>query len=730
MGSTALRQFLKSLCSNSHWKYAVFWKLMHHGQLILTWEDGYCDYPKPIEPVENISDDIYFKVVNEIWSSSCETNTCNDGSGGYPIGLAVNDLSCHHYPMGEGVVGEVAFTGSHSWILYENNLTCEFNYNLVPECPDEWLLQFAAGIKTILLVPVLPHGVLQLGSLEPVAEDLAIVAYVKDRFNTLHNVAGNIVPFISNRDIQAQTSSPSSMSGVLETIDEPSATSTSHLKAEDLEAFGHIRPKIRTVVPTSTVENAMQLSGTNLPGILNGTSKNKTGVTPNSVVGLSTPPHQSLNADHLEILESKLFELSCLDKLQAYSQCNNYTMGLFGESSCGINLFSTEFMTEQLFGETDANDTGYNNVSSFSSFPIESELHKALGATFQPQTNLCNPSLSVEDPYSKSSLICNIDLFNGTEPTWYAKGDDEDSLLEAVVASVPVCLDDNITNRSNSVRASVTLPRQHADSFQSQSQSEVSALVGDDSASRRHFKSSLVSRNRGAFNGSSASVSFNSIRSTLIDEVQQQKDSGCMQPRKGTKPSNVGKRRARAAENQRQRPRDRQMIQDRVKELRQLVPNSAKCSIDGLLDRAVKHMLHLRSVTKHAEKLRQLAHHEVANHNNWVSPETKNVSQNGTSWAFDFGTELQICPIVVEDLEFPGHMLIEMLCDEHGLFLEIAEVIRGAELTILKGTMELRSNKTWAHFIVEGPRGFHRMDVFWPLMHLWQRKRKPLSCRI
>uniref|UniRef100_A0A7N2M5B8 BHLH domain-containing protein n=1 Tax=Quercus lobata TaxID=97700 RepID=A0A7N2M5B8_QUELO len=257
MGSTALRQFLKSLCSNSHWKYAVFWKLMHHGQLILTWEDGYCDYPKPIEPVENISDDIYFKVVNEIWSSSCETNTCNDGSGGYPIGLAVNDMSCHHYPMGEGVVGEVAFTGSHSWILFENNLTSEFNYNLVPECPDEWLLQFAAGIKTILLVPVLPHGVLQLGSLEP-----------------------------------------------------------------------------------------------------------------------------------------------------------------------------------------------------------------------------------------------------------------------------------------------------------------------------------------------------------------QQKDSGCMQPRKGTKPSNVGKRRARAAENQRQRPRDRQMIQDRVKELRQLVPNSAKCSIDGLLDRAVKHMLHLRSVTKHAEKLRQYAHHE------------------------------------------------------------------------------------------------------------------------
>lgn len=42
-----------------------------------------------------------------------------------------------------------------------------------------------------------------------------------------------------------------------------------------------------------------------------------------------------------------------------------------------------------------------------------------------------------------------------------------------------------------------------------------------------------------------------------------------------------------------------------------------------------------------------------------------------------------------------------MLCKEHGLFLEIAQVIRGLELTILKGVMESRSNNTWAHFIVE-----------------------------
>lgn len=113
--------------------------------------------------------------------------------------------------------------------------------------------------------------------------------------------------------------------------------------------------------------------------------------------------------------------------------------------------------------------------------------------------------------------------------------------------------------------------------------------------------------------------------------------------------------------------------------------------------------------------------------------EAKSGGQNGTSRGFEIGSELQICPIVVEDLQHPGHMLIEvcwccmtpkfvnfsnthsfiaecfnqllcpfqMLCDEHGLFLDIAQAIRRLELTILKGVMETRSSNVWAHFVVE-----------------------------
>lgn len=102
-------------------------------------------------------------------------------------------------------------------------------------------------------------------------------------------------------------------------------------------------------------------------------------------------------------------------------------------------------------------------------------------------------------------------------------------------------------------------------------------------------------------------------------------------------------------------------------------------------------------------------------------------SQSGASWAFEVGGDSTVCPILVEDLQYPGHMVIEvcmlavstsctsnifvisyifcfslqMICDDSIRFLEIAEVIHGLELTILHGVMEKRSGNTWARYVVE-----------------------------
>ena len=51
---------------------------------------------------------------------------------------------------------------------------------------------------------------------------------------------------------------------------------------------------------------------------------------------------------------------------------------------------------------------------------------------------------------------------------------------------------------------------------------------------------------------------------------------------------------------------------------------------------------------------------QVASPKNMKSRETNGGQQSGTSWAFELGSEQQICPIVIEDLERPGHMLIEV----------------------------------------------------------------------
>lgn len=712
METSALRQLLKSFCNNSHWKYAVFWRLKHQNPMLLTWEDGYCDYPNPREPVESISDAIYLNNANDISSLNCEIDGFN-GSYRYPVELAVANMSCLQYAFGEGVVGEVANTGNHCWVFTDDIFASRFN-TIVPECPDEWLLQFVAGIKTVLLVPVIPHGVLQLGSLEKVTENVAVVACIKDSFDTLQNEVGFSVPFISNWNCLLHK-----------------------VLYEDSEVVDSVKPKnskllsTNQAIPLFTVQDALQAFGEDLPLIHESESKKEISVFSVGLNEVSTLKGQCINNSQWGVIESNLSRFSCLEEeLHAVSQYNNYNLEVLEESSEGImNSYCAGGLIEPSVGDKDANDTGHRSTDSFFSFPLDCELHKALGLAMQRQTSDYIRGSS-EDASSTAKPICNRDIVDVIEPLtqessgYFAKGGDAVNLLEDVVANIHSGSDDTSSHRSNSVKSSTSLSGQFSTSSHVGNQSEGSALVQDDSLLWSHVKPEFVASRGNAFTNSSiSSSSFKSTMTTLADEEQQKKGYGCLQPRKGSKLSNANKKRASPGNNQRPRPRDRQMIQDRVKELRELVPNGAKCSIDGLLDRTIKHMLFLRKTTDQAAKLKQRVHQEAASQKS----ENKCSHQNGTSWAFELGSELKVCPIVVEDLECPGHMLIEMLCNEHGLFLEIAQVIRGLELTILKGVMESRSDNMWAHFIVEVSRGFHRMDIFWPLMQLLQQNQNTIS---
>ncbi|KAK6926512.1 Transcription factor MYC/MYB N-terminal [Dillenia turbinata] len=199
------------------------------------------------------------------------------------------------------------------------------------------------------------------------------------------------------------------------------------------------------------------------------------------------------------------------------------------------------------------------------------------------------------------------------------------------------------------------------------------------------------------------------------------------------------RKRLRPGENPRPRPKDRQMIQDRVKELREIVPNGAKacllllswfiyathlfphfkCSIDALLERTIKHMLFLQSVTKHADKLKQTGESKIVSKEGGLL--LKDNFEGGATWAYEVGSQSVVCPIIIEDLNPPRQMLVEMLCEERGFFLEIADIIRHLGLTILKGVMEARNDKIWARFAVEANRDIPRMEIFISLVQLLEQ---------
>ncbi|KAF5773751.1 putative transcription factor bHLH family [Helianthus annuus] len=548
MGSTPLRRFLQSLCTNSCWNYAVFWKLRQQNQMVLMWEDGYFGTLK----VQDASKNIF-----------TETRGYNGTFLGDAYELAMAYMSTINYALGDGVVGDVAYTGDCRWVFADSKSYGNFNTASNPEHADEWLFQFAAGVKTILLVPVIPLGVLQLGSLEDLPEDAQMANYIKDEFFT-------------HQDLMEYADA---------------SFATSHLFSSQ---------------PPKTIDDFIWSNHTLLTKSLSTpTSDNWYSSHSSSAIEFPDPLHQSTDLINSEI-----------------------PMNLQLVSDVGPSL----------------------------NFPKECELHKALGPAFIADS---------------SSSKTNETVFNITG------FEQSGSLISNQLAVAPFT---RVKNHNSS--------------------------------------------------SSPSAITYEGVVEELTEEEGQQSNCDVLHQSKGSKASVASKRRVKSGAKQKARPRDRQLIQDRLKDLRELVPNGAKCSIDGLLDRTIKHMQFLESVSDRAVKLKQCVQSEkvgtVLKDNR--TPVVKD-SQSGASWAFELGGDLEVCPILVEDLQYPGHMVIEMICDDSMRFLEIAEVIHGLELTILHGVMEKRSGHTWAHYIVEAPKGFHRLDIFWPLMKLLQQP-SPICSKI
>ncbi|KAK8336374.1 hypothetical protein V6Z12_A09G116300 [Gossypium hirsutum] len=836
-----LKEGLKSLCGVSQWSYAVFWKIGCQNTRLLIWEE--CFYqpaPSSVSPslvgVQN--PELSFGEREGCWgletSSQLGSQKWDD-----KVHLLINKMNINNRIniVGQGLVGRAAFTGNHQWIL-ANNYVADAH---PPEVLNEVQLQVSAGMQTVAVIPVLPHGVLQLGSSMTIMENMGFLNDVKSLILGLGCIPGALlsnsygtneciekagIPISFGKPISmdsAGTCRPTtSMTSVFEGCNQQSsssqvsrivgqsssqensqgATSTSRLPGliQTLARFNadqcesdicpEMKPNrnFRSLMDCGVVGAEVTHSNSALwlnPQVSFCNSQSEFNCQP--MIGQSIASHCSIKSTGQQVLSDGILQNDAVNSpksipgtvpnLQNLEDCTRLAGSRVQEVGLSTVEVPLSILTNQLTstcmisgvpnqGE-DSEDFKYtpadlvpkkesmdNDLFEALNIPL---LHADHGMPFAEQLpNAFQDCLMHEDLKSK--------LLNGKWNNVLAEGQDlkmqnlgmdttilrdmqnvfssnlsankqisdrgiyagvgKDHLLDAVVSSARSAAkqisDDNVSCRTTLTKFSnSSVPSSSVISNQVQGEllgGLPSSLLKGGTLPSSSYRSSCSRDDAGACSqttmyGSQISSCFelahNSRRDSSVATANSKRNNEMVKP---------NRKRLKPGENPRPRPKDRQMIQDRVKELREIVPNGAKCSIDALLEKTIKHMLFLQSVTKHADKLKQTGESKI-----------KENFEGGATWAFEVGSQSMLCPIVVEDLNRPCQMLVEMLCEERGFFLEIADLIRGLGLTILKGVMETRNDKIWARFTVEANRDVTRVEVFMSLVRLLEQTAKSSS---
>ncbi|KAG2327638.1 hypothetical protein Bca4012_036645 [Brassica carinata] len=613
MGSTS-QEILRSLCSNTEWKYALFWKLNHRYRMVLTLEDAYYD--------------------NHGHDNSPDIQSC----GGDPLSLALAKMAYHVYSLGEGIVGHVAVSGEHQWVFPEYY----DNWYSASEFHNVWESQISAGIKTILVVPVGPCGVVQLGSLLKVDEDVTLVNHIKHMFlalkDPLADHEANVMQCNMNNSF-CLTKLPSECLHV-EAFPNCSGEVGKAMDVEEssfLTQYPHLHPYLKNHALNNTSSSDLAIETERL-------------ITNQSFPGLDSTFHK-YHLEETELIPERKHESSRFDAL----------------------------------------------ISSGYTFP-GSELLEALGSGFKQTSRGLEELVKSEH----SSAIRPTDDNMSHSQLTFDSG--PENLLDAVVANV--ChSDSNARDKFFSSRSVQSLLTSMEMAEPSGHNNHIVGNPIDSAVNQLPLAEVDTQQNTSDICGAFSSIGFSSTcPSSSSDHFQ----TSLEMPKKT-------KKRAKPGESSRPRPRDRQLIQDRIKELRELVPNGSKCSIDSLLERTIKHMLFLQNVTKHADKLSKSANAKM---------QQKETGAQGSTCAVEVGGHLQVCSIIVENLNKHGMVLIEMLCEECSHFLEISNVIRSLDLTILRGITEAQGDKTWICFVVESQNNkvMQRMDILWSLVQIFQPK--------
>ncbi|XP_020231514.1 transcription factor bHLH155 isoform X1 [Cajanus cajan] len=736
MGSN-LHRLLRSFCLGTDWKYAIFWKLKHRARIILTWEDAYYDNPNSCDSSEN---------------KSCQNTLEQIGSADFshdPLGLAVAKMSYHVYSLGEGIVGQVAVTGKHRWICVDNQVSSSGpSFEFV----DGWQSQFSAGIRTIVVVAVVPLGVVQLGSLnKQVIEDVGVVTCIRSLLlSTQDYIIGHVPNQVQNSekhssllDTKTSESMPAYFYNTTKTMkcEAPDILMPSQFPGKNysphavyqkmvVDVAKHEGPELnsegnsfllQSMSNMTNVENQKFVgmrpvnerkfegknSGcedTSLESGKNVSSFSHNLIMDNNGVSDLVCPSENVRVDCVSFPSDFLDAAVCESDMSHYVDINQKeVLNVPGPSDANSqkNIDKSKFQTEPCY-----KDTSYTLK-----FPAGYELHEALGPSFLKGSKYFD--WETETNQDKTAEIS--DDISCSQSTSESR---PEHLLEAMVANI--CHSNNNVNSelsfSTSMQAAMASGRNPEGSIHTVHTINSDGCSMDESHLVREDKHHSLSSS-----GICGVISPKGFSSTCPSSCSEQFE-------RSSEPTKNSKKRARPGESCRPRPRDRQLIQDRIKELRELVPNGAKCSIDSLLECTIKHMLFLQNITKHADKLNKFADTKTKLHHMEKDNLGSSSYQQGSSWAMEVGGHLKVRSILVENLNKNGQMLVEMLCEECSHFLEIAEAIRSLGLTILNGATEAHGEKTCICFVVEAGsevqnnRNLHRLDILWPLVQLLQSK--------
>ncbi|KAK4366394.1 hypothetical protein RND71_014274 [Anisodus tanguticus] len=729
-----LKEVLKTLCGVNQWSYAVYWKIGCQNTKVLIWEESYCE-PLTFSGIHGISGVENPELLFYDWEVF---NSRLTNQAGERVHLLVNRMMMES--QREGLVGQAAVTGSHQWFHSEGFSRVAHP----PEAREELTHQFSAGIQTIAVVPVLPHGVVQFGSCSHIMENMSFVEDVRILISQLGCIPGvllsdenatkdptvntgtpvypgssifvdscgtarvtNSVPVIASCSYQSNSTDATFQASNMTQIFVGSHGRQIHKKIVP-EVKAHLSPDSQLI---NNVEKAEVIS----PSSNMWTSQQ-------APLHIPRPPfhQQSLNASSSSYIGNNLITSHISDERAPCSTSKSVQDEYVGQNALLENNKYEDSCIQSRSGDDlfDALGPDFKNKLLNGSH----NSYQTNGPDSNKRDRVNDNSTSVISQYASSS----VNQGKSDSGSFSVAGFER--LLDSIASkpSAKQNLDDDVSCRTTLTNLSSS-SAPNASFFSSQIQGEVfgkpKALAKSGATVSRLFRSECSKESTGAY--SQSSLIYGSQISSWVEQGHETKPTSSVSTGYSKKPdetSKTGQKRLKPGENPRPRPKDRQMIQDRVKELREIIPNGAKCSIDALLERTIKHMLFLQSVTKHADKLKQTGESKIISKEGGLL--LKDNYEGGATWAYEVGSQSMVCPIIVEDLNQPRQMLVEMLCEERGLFLEIADIIRGLGLTILKGVMETRNDKIWARFAVEANRDVTRMEIFISLVRLLEQTSK------